>query len=415
MLNEVRSLADAVFPEVVRLRRTIHACPELAFEEVETARLVVDTLLPLELDVQTGVAQTGVVASLHGAHPGPTLLLRADLDALPIREENTFAFASRNPGRMHACGHDAHTASLLGTAMILHRMRDHLHGTVRLVFQPSEEKLPGGAKVMIEAGVLEANAHGDAPEAVFGQHVMPDLPVGKIGLRSGMYMASADELYLTVRGQGGHAAAPHWLQGDAVLAAAHVVVALQGIISRHCPPDVPSVLSIGKVVAEGATNVLPHEVKLEGTFRAMDEAWRFRAHELIRRVARHTAEAYGAEADVNILVGYPELYNHPAPTAQVKQAAQEYVGAGNVVDLDLWFASEDFAFFLREKPGTFYRLGTGNPALGITHGLHTPRFTIDEEALRIGPGFMAWLALRYGQQGAAGRMPSPATPASSGG
>jgi hippurate hydrolase len=405
MLAETQALAEVVFPEVVRLRRMIHACPELAFEEVETARLVVDTLRPLGLDVENGVAKTGVVATLHGAHPGPTLLLRADMDALPIQEANTFDFASRHPGRMHACGHDAHTASLLGTALILHRMRDHLHGTIRLVFQPSEEKLPGGATVMIAEGVLEANARSNAPEAVFGQHVMPDLPAGMLGFRSGMYMASADELYLSVRGQGGHAAAPHRLQGDAVLAAAQVVVALQGVVSRHCPPDVPSVLSIGKVVAEGATNVLPHEVRMEGTFRAMDEAWRFRAHDLIRRIVQHTAAACGCEADVDIRVGYPELYNAPEPTRLARQAAREYVGAANVVDLDLWFASEDFAFFLREKPGSFYRLGTGNPARGITHGLHTPQFTIDEEALRIGSGFMAYLALRYGQQAAATAKP----------
>lgn len=398
MLNEIKALADEVFPEVVRLRRTIHQNPELAFEEHETARLVKETLEPLGLDLQTGIARTGVVATLQGGEPGPSLLLRADMDALPILEANDFDFASKNKGAMHACGHDAHTASLLGTAMILSRLRDRVKGTVRFLFQPSEEKLPGGAKFMIEEGVLEGNAAGPAPAFVFGQHVTPDLPAGTLGVRSGMYMASADELYLTVRGEGGHAAAPHYLRADAVVVASHLIVALQSVISRHCPPDVPSVLSIGKVTADGATNVIPETARLEGTFRAMNEDWRFRAHELIERVARHTAQAHGAEVGLDIVVGYPALYNHPAPTEQVRAAAEAYVGPDKVVDLDLWFASEDFAFYLQQRPGTFYRLGTGNPAKGIVHGLHTPRFTIDEEALRLGPGFMAYLAWRQSVQ-----------------
>ncbi len=399
MIEKIKALADEVFPEVVRLRRRIHQHPELAFEEHETARLVQETLAPLGLAVQAGVAKTGLVATLRGGRPGPSLLLRGDMDALPIQEANDFDFASRHPGRMHACGHDAHTASLLGTAMILSRLREHVHGAVRFVFQPSEERLPGGARAMIDEGVLAASDAGPAPEAAFGQHVTPELPVGTIGVRSGMYMASADELYLTVRGQGGHAAAPHRLRADAVLAAAHVVVALQSLVSRNSPPDVPSVLSIGRFLAEGATNVLPEAVRLEGTFRAMDEAWRVQAHALMRRVAAHTAEAFGAEVDFEIKVGYPALYNHPAPAAFVREAAAAYVGEESTVDLDLWFASEDFAYYLREVPGAFYRLGTGNEARGITHGLHTPRFTIDEDALRLGPGFMAYLAWRYGAEG----------------
>jgi len=395
MLREIQALSNEIFPEVVRLRRTIHAHPELAFEEYETARLVVETLRPLGVEIQTGIAQTGVVATLRGAMPGRTVLLRADMDALPIHEENDLDFRSRHAGKMHACGHDAHTASLLGTAMILARLRDQLRGQVRLVFQPSEEKLPGGAQAMIREGVLEAANGVPAPEVVFAQHVHPDLPVGMIGVRSGMYMASADELYITVRAEGGHAAAPHRLQADGVLVAAHIIVALQAIISRHAPPDVPSVLSIGRVLAEGATNVLPGTVRLEGTFRAMDEDWRFRAHALIRRIVKHTAQAHGAEADIEIVVGYPALYNHDGPTALVREAARAYVGPDRVVELEPWFASEDFAYFLRERPGCFYRIGTGNPEKGITSGLHTPRFTIDEEALRIAPGFMAYLTWRY--------------------
>lgn len=400
MLNQIKALADEVFPEVVRLRRTIHQNPELSFEEYETSRLVTETLQPLDLDIQSGIAKTGVVATLKGAQPGPNLLLRADMDALPILEANTFDFASQNPGKMHACGHDAHTSSLLGTAMILSHLREHVHGTIRFLFQPSEERLPGGAKAMIEEGVLNENPTSPAPDTVLGQHVTPDLPAGTIGVRSGMYMASADEIYITVKGQGGHAAAPYRLTGDAVLAASHLVVALQSVISRNCPPDVPSVLSIGRFIADGATNILPETVRLDGTFRAMDETWRFRAHELIRRVTENTLQSLGAEvADFEIRVGYPALFNHPAPTAFVREAAVDFVGEENVVDLDMWFASEDFAYYLQHTPGTFYRIGTRNEAKGIVHGLHTPRFTIDEEALRLGPGFMAFLAWRNGTDG----------------
>lgn len=395
MIEQIKALADEIFPEVVRLRRAIHRNPETAFEEFETARLVVETLRPLGLDLQTGVAGTGVIATLRGEGPGGTVMLRADMDALPIHELNEFDFRSRNPGKMHACGHDAHTASMLGTAMILSRLRERVNGTVRFLFQPSEERLPGGARVMIDEGLFRENGSHPAPGAIFGLHVQPDLEAGKIGVRSGMYMASADELYLTVRGTGGHAAGPHRLQADAVLVASHIIVALQSIISRNCPPDVPSVLSFGRVIADGATNIIPETARLEGTFRAMDETWRFRAHELMRRVAEHTALAFGAEVDFEIAVGYPALFNHPDETDIVRKAAVSYVGEEQVVDLDLWFASEDFAWYLREIPGSFYRIGTGNEAKGIVHGLHTPRFTIDEDALRVSPGFMAYLAIEY--------------------
>ncbi|ARA93255.1 N-acyl-L-amino acid amidohydrolase [Rhodothermaceae bacterium RA] len=396
MLDQIKALNDELFDEIVRLRRTIHQHPELAFEEEQTARLVADTLRPLGLELQTGVARTGVVATLQGAHPGPTRLLRADMDALPIQEATGLPFASAYPGKMHACGHDVHTSSLLGAAMILHRLRDTLHGAVRFLFQPSEEVVPGGARLMIEEGALADHPASPAPTTVFGQHVMPELPAGWIGVRSGLYMASADEIAITVSARGGHGAAPHEIGADTVLTAAHIVVALQSIVSRNCPPDVPSVLSIGRVIADGAHNVIPPVVNLWGTFRAMDETWRFRAHDLIRQVAEQTAAAFGASARVDIRVGYPSLYNHEEPTAFVREAAVEYVGAEHVVDLDLWFAAEDFAWYLREVPGSFYRLGVGNEARGIVHGLHTPQMDSDEEALRVGPGFMAYLAWKRG-------------------
>lgn len=394
MLNQIKSLADAHFADAVKIRRILHANPELAFEEYATAQLVKETLEPLGIPIQTNIAKTGVVATIEGKKPGKTFCLRADMDALPILEENTFDFVSKNTGKMHACGHDGHTASLLTTAKILHALRDDLHGTARLIFQPSEERIPGGAKFMIEEGVLEADALGK-PDEIFGQHVAPDLPVGTIGVKSGMYMASADEIYMTVHGQGGHGAMPHKLAADPVLVAAHIVVALQSVIARNCPPDVPSVLTVGKIIAEGATNIIPNFVKMEGTFRAMNEEWRFRAHDLIRRVAENTALAFGATVEVNILVGYPYLYNDPQLTALVRDKAIEYVGAEKTIDLDLWFAAEDFAWYLQHIKGVFYRLGTGSDAANSWYGLHTPRFTLDEEALRVGSGFMAHLAISF--------------------
>ena len=393
MLDRVHSLADDVFPEVVRLRRQIHRRPELAFEEHETAALIAQTLREIGLDPTEGVAETGVVAHVEGGRPGPTVALRADIDALPIREATGLDFASEVDGKMHACGHDAHTSMLLGAAHILHTLRGDLAGTVRLVFQPSEERAPGGASVMVEEGVLgEMGGHGPV-ERIFGQHVFPDLPAGTLGVRPGTFMASADEVYLTVRGTGGHAAAPDLLT-DTVLAQAHILTALQAVISRNRPPGVPSLLSFGRVIAEGATNVIPDEVRLDGTFRSMDEDWRFRAHDLIRRTAEKTAEALGVTCDVRIVVGYPVLRNDEAAAALVRQTAVEYVGAERVVDLPMWYASEDFAFYTEQVPGAFSVLGVGNEAEGITHGLHTPKMTVDEEALRTGTGFLAALAVR---------------------
>jgi hippurate hydrolase len=390
MLEQIKQTADIVFDRVVQLRRKIHRRPELAFEEFETSRLVADILGELGLDITTEVARTGVVATLHGQRPGPTTAVRADMDALPIQEENDFEYVSQVPGKMHACGHDAHTSSLLGAAMILSRFREDLSGSVRFIFQPSEERIPGGAKFMIEEGAL-----GEAT-SVLGQHVTPRLAAGCIGIRPGMYMSSVDELHLTVNGEGGHAAEPHNLASDPVVVASHIVVALQTVVSRNSPPDIPSILSIGKIVGEGATNIIPPSVRMEGTFRAMDEGWRERAHELIRRIAERTAEAFGASCEVEIRQGYPALNNDPALANWVRTSAVEFAGEDKVVDLDRWFASEDFAYFAQQVPGAFYRLGTGNKAQGIVHGLHTPRFTIDEEALRTGAGFMAYLCWKRG-------------------
>ena len=392
MIDALKATADDVYADVVALRRTFHQHPELSGKEHETADRVADTLRDLDLDVRTGIHGTGVLGVLDGGKPGPTVLLRGDMDALPIQEETGLDFASENDGVMHACGHDAHTSSLLGAAMILAQHRDAVHGQVRFCFQPHEEKLPGGAKFLIEEGILDDWNGTPGPEAVFGQHMKPGLPAGSIGVRPGWFMASSDEVYVTVNGEGGHAANPHEVRADATYVASQIVVALQSIISRNCPPGVPSVLTIGRLVADGATNVIPASARLEGTFRAMDEDWRFRAHDLIERVATRTAEAHGATAEVTVKTGYPALYNHEGPTSLVKEAATEFVGPERTVDADRWFAGEDFAYFLQQRPGTFYQLGAGTD-----HGLHTSQFAVDEEALRTGAGFMAYLAWRYGE------------------
>lgn len=388
--NHFRERSEALFPEVQALRREIHANPELAFEENETAALVSRELDALQISHSKGVAKTGVVGIIEGGKPGPVLALRADMDALPIQEQNDFAYCSRNAGKMHACGHDFHTSSLLGTARILQENREHIHGSIKLIFQPSEEKLPGGASVMIQEGVLK----NPSVESIIGQHVMPQLECGKVGIRSGMYMASTDEIYLTITGKGGHGALPH-LTIDPVMISAQVLVTLQQVVSRRADPRTPSVLTFGKVQANGATNIIPESVYMEGTFRTYDEKWRADAHALIRKTVEGIAEALGGTANLEIRRGYPVLYNNPELSHQVRKEVVSFVGEERVVDLDLWTAAEDFAWYTQEIPGCFYRIGTRNEAKGIVHGLHTPRFDVDEDALKVSTGLMAWLAVRH--------------------
>jgi amidohydrolase len=281
-----------------------------------------------------------------------------------------------------------HTSSLLGTARILSELRDGFEGTVKLIFQPGEELIPGGASLMIKAGVLQ----NPAPSNILGQHVMPSIPAGKVGFREGMYMASADEIYVTVKGKGGHAAMPE-KNIDPVLIAAHLIVALQQIISRNCDPKIPSVLSFGKVIANGATNVIPDEVKIEGTFRTLNEVWRKEAHQKMKKMAEAIAEGMGGSCEFKILNGYPFLKNEPKLTSRMKEAAQKFLGKENVLDLDLWMAAEDFAYYTQQIDACFYRLGVRNEAKGIISGVHTPTFDIDESSLETGSGLMAWLAV----------------------
>ncbi|MFZ9235031.1 MAG: M20 metallopeptidase family protein [Algoriphagus sp.] len=387
--DRIKSLAQAYKQEVIDLRRHLHAHPELSFKEYETAAFVAEKLKEIGINEIESKATTGWSALIRGKNPEKKVIaLRADMDALPIIEANEVPYKSQNPGVMHACGHDAHTASLLGAAKILNEVRDEFEGTIKLIFQPGEEIIPGGASLMIKDKVLE----NPRPNSILGQHVMPMIPAGKVGFRSGLYMASTDELYLTIKGKGGHGAMPETFI-DPVLISAHLLVALQQIVSRVANPKIPSVLSFGRVEALGATNIIPNEVKIQGTFRTLDEAWRAKAHEKMRQIAEGIVEGMGGKLDFEIRKGYPFLKNEPALTARSVEAARAYLGAENVLDLDIWMAAEDFAFFSQEVDGCFYRLGTRNEARGITSSVHTSTFDIEEEALEIGAGLMAWLAV----------------------
>lgn len=390
MLKEkIKVLAKELKEETIQNRRHLHSNPELSYQEFQTAAFVKSKLEEMGIQGLEQKATTGWTAVIEGKNPSKKVVaLRADMDALPIVEANDVSYKSKNPGVMHACGHDAHTASLLGAAKILNGLKDSFEGTVKLIFQPGEEVAPGGASLMIKDKALE----NPKPNGIIGQHVMPFIPVGKVGFRQGIYMASADELYVTVKGKGGHGAMPETLI-DPVLIASHMIVALQQVVSRAASPKVPSVLSFGRVEALGATNVIPNEVKIQGTFRTLNEDWRAKAHQKMLQIAHGIVEGMGGELEFEIRKGYPYLENDPALTSRAQEAAIEYLGKENVVDLDIWMAAEDFAYYSQVVDGCFYRLGTRNEAKGIISGVHTPTFDIDEDALEIGAGLMAWLAV----------------------
>jgi amidohydrolase len=387
--EKIQQLSQDIFDEVVANRRHLHSHPELSFHEVETSVFVARKLEELGLEYHK-MADTGLVALIKGDLPSEQVIaLRADMDALPITEANDVPYKSQNNGVMHACGHDAHTSSLLGTAKILTELKSEFGGTIKLIFQPAEEKLPGGASLMIKEGVLE----NPKPDAVLGQHVMPLIDAGKVGFRAGKYMASTDELYVTVRGKGGHGAQPQQ-NVDPVIITAHILTALQQVVSRFADPKSPSVLSFGKVIANGATNVIPNEVYLEGTFRTMDEKWRNEAHIKIKKMAEGIADSMGGSCEFNIMKGYPFLINEEKLTAATRSHAEDYLGKENVLDLDIWMAAEDFAYYSQAADSCFYRLGTRNEARGITSSVHTPTFDVEEDAFKVSTGLMAYLAIK---------------------
>lgn len=391
--DTIQHLAQEVYDSTIELRHHLHAHPELSFEEEETAQLISRELSELGIPHQQQIGGHGVVGLIQGSKAeGPpsekVVALRADMDALPIQEDSKKAYRSTRAGIMHACGHDVHTSSLLGTARILNQIKDQFSGTIKLLFQPAEERVPGGASLMIKDGALEE----PKVDAIFGQHVMPYFDTGKIGVKPGMYMASADEIYMTVIGKGGHAAHPTKFV-DAVMMTAQILVTLQQVVSRS-DPRVPSILSFGRVIAEGATNIIPTEVHVQGTFRTMDEPWREKALNKIKDIAQSVAKGLGGRVEVDIRRGYPVLYNNDALTMRARQNIAAYMGEEQIIDMDLWMASEDFAWYTHEVPGCFYRLGTRNEEKGIVHGVHTPQFDIDEDAMKHSTGLMAWLAVQ---------------------
>jgi amidohydrolase len=389
ILTRIKSLSQAYSKDVVGFRRHIHSNPELSYQEFKTVTYVEENLRSFGITDIRKMATTGLVAEVKGRNPEKkSIALRADMDALPIVEANAVSYKSQNEGVMHACGHDVHTSSLLGTARILQEIRDDFEGTVRFLFQPGEEKNPGGASYMIRDGALQA----PQPSGIIGQHVFPILPVGKIGFREGMYMASADEIYLRVIGKGGHGAAPD-LAIDPIVIASHIIIALQQVISRNANPRQPTVLTFGNIIGKGATNIIPDEVNIAGTFRAMNEGWRKSGLEKIQKMAESIAEGMGGRCEVEISHGYPYLENNPELTRRIRRAAEAYVGKENVVDIDITLGAEDFAYYSQVIPASFYRIGTRNEARGITSYVHTPTFDIDEDALAISPGLMAWMAI----------------------
>ncbi len=390
MLKEkIKTLALQYRQEFIDIRRHLHAHPELSYQEFETSKYVQRKLTDFNISYQIK-ATTGVVGLIHGKNPESRIIaLRADIDALPISEENEIEYKSLNEGLMHACGHDVHTTCLLGAAKILQELRDDWEGTVKLIFQPGEERNPGGASLMIKDGALE----NPKPQGILGMHVHPGLPVGKFSFRKGRVMASADEIFITIKSKGGHAAQPH-LTADTILIASNLIVSLQQIISRNNNPTSPSVLSICSVQGGHTTNVIPSEVKLKGTFRAMNEEWRRKAHQLIKKQSEELVHAMGAEADVLIDVGYPFVDNDPVLTEAAWQLANEYWGKENIEETELRMGAEDFGFYTHVIPGCFYRLGVGNEEKGIIHNVHTPKFNIDEDAISNGMQMMAWLAAK---------------------
>lgn len=387
--NKIKTLASSFFEEMVSIRRYLHAHPELSEREARTAEFICRKLDEYGISYRPKIGGNGIVGTIEGKNPGKrTVALRADMDALPIHEENAVEYKSLEPGVMHACGHDVHMTCLLGAARILKTLEKEWEGTVRLIFQPSEEKFPGGALAMIRDGVLD----NPRPDYILALHTLPTMDAGKTGLKAGMYMASTDEIYLTVKGKGGHAATPE-LNVDTVLIASQIIVSLQQIVSRKAPPGIPTVLSFGRFVANGRTNIIPDEVKMDGTLRTFDEKWRSKAHEEITRLAKGIAHSMGGECEVFIDKGYPFLINDPAITAKAKTHLETFLGKENVEDLEMRMTAEDFAYYSHIIPACFFRIGVKNPEWKEIRNLHTSCFDVDERSIETGMGSMAWLAV----------------------
>jgi hippurate hydrolase len=388
--SHIAQCVEQYLPGFIKIREHIHAHPELSFQETETASFVAGKLQEWGISFTEGIAGTGIVAMIYGNNPDSRVIaLRGDMDALPIQEMNEVPYKSTHPGVMHACGHDVHTTCLLGAARILHETRDQWSGTIKCIFQPGEEKHPGGASLLIKEGVLK----NPTPQAIFGLHVYPHLPFGKVGFREGQYMASADEIYITVIGKGGHAALPHQTI-DPIIIASTLLLSLQQIISRNCNPLQPSVLSFGKIQGGNAGNVIPSEVRIEGTLRCMDEAWRAKAHELIKHHTVELCRALGGDAKIDIPMGYPSLFNDPETTQRARLIAEETLGNDQVVELDLRMAAEDFSYYTHQVPGCFFRIGTSYNDQ-FTFPVHHANFDIYQQAIGVGVRMFCEIATRF--------------------
>lgn len=388
--EKIKQLAAQQHNDIVKIRRELHQNPELSFQENETSLYIQKELKKLGIPFKTGYAGTGVIATLTGkTNSGKVIALRADMDALPIQEESGLSFASTQKGVMHACGHDAHTASLLGTARILKTLENEWEGTILLIFQPGEEKHPGGASILLNEGAL----NNPKPEIIIGQHVLPEMEAGHVGFKKGIYMASADEIYLTVTGKGGHAAMPHKFN-DTILAASQIIVSLQQIVSRIVPATIPTVLTFGRMAGLGATNIVPPKVEMEGTLRILDEEWRAIAKEKIRSIATLTAQNFGCNCMVDIKDGYPMVYNHEETTEKAQLLAKQYLNESQVEEMNLRMTAEDFGYYSQVAPALYYRFGVKQKD-GHTGELHTPEFNLNEESLKTSTGMMAWLAINF--------------------
>ena len=390
--EEIRQTAEAMYEDTVALRRHMHTYPELSFQERETSRYIQSKLSDYGISYKSGYAENGVAAVIEGNGEGKTVVLRADFDALPIAEDASHDCCSKRSGVMHACGHDMHTASLLTVGRMMNGMRDRWSGRLMLVFQPGEECYPGGANVMMRDGLFDRVT----PDVVIGCHVMPDMPTGHVGFCAGSYMASGDEIHMTVRGNGGHGAMPHLLT-DNVLVACQIVVALQQLTARVVPATVPCVLSFGRIIADGATNVIPDTVYIGGTLRVMSEEWRAKMKQKIRQVAAGIAESFGTTCDIDIKDGFPSVYNDPEVTASAERYAKAYLGEDNVEKMSVRMTSEDFGYYTLKYPSVYYRFGVMKPD-GTTGNVHTSRFDPDETSLRVAPAVMTWLALNFLEQ-----------------
>jgi amidohydrolase len=385
MIKKIKNLSAEYFDEILSIRRYLHMYPELSFQEFETSRYIKDILNSWGIEFTDGYVNTGILVVLEGKNPESKILaLRADFDALPIIEENNVEYCSKNHGVMHACGHDAHTASMLGALKILNKTKELWDGTIKFIFQPAEERLPGGAKQMIEEGVLS----NPNVENVIAQHVLPDLEVGKVGFRSGTYMASTDEIYIKIKGVGGHAAIPKQYN-NTIIASSNLILKLNEFFTQHTD----SIFAIGYIQGNGSTNVIPNEVNLMGTFRALSEEYRKKSHHDIKKIVAVVEKEYDLKINLEIRNGYPALHNDEELTKKQISNARDFLGKENVIDLPIRMTAEDFSYFANSVPSCFYRLGTGNKDKRIIHGLHTSKFNIDEESLKIGMGLISYLAI----------------------